>query len=417
MVRRSAGFQGAFIGNSGLFRTLVGNREDVNPWHEHARSRTSRRIDLMTERYQVPPHGAPPDNDDPASDAERAHEPPASVATAPEAREAQSAPPGTPQEAASGEGRHTEPFTIDAEQERLEHERSEQERLVWTPPLPQYPPRPTRQEPVQYEAPRPQPAPQYNPQAYVPPRPTPAPPAPHPSAQQTYAPAIAGGYSAPVANPYASQGQVVAAPPAPRASKARMGRRMLRRTVRSTSTIGKIMFGVRPGLVVALLLVVLFTGWLAYDKWMTGSGAKSATPNAATKNGTIPLPPETPAVQTYLTAIQKGDTDAVWNSLGPQEKAHRISRGDDKTVLDTILKMEKQQGVTYAAYHYIAGYGRNGAADPTNGGIYFYVADVGNGAQKQSVPMVFVMDDKGQINQVTDQLYEYMLQQMGTKGP
>ncbi len=367
----------------------------------------------MTERYQAPPHITPPDNERLASDPEQGHEPYA-VAT-PDAGESLSAPPGTPQEEALGEGRHTEPFTIDAEQERLEHERSEQERLVWTPPLPQYPPRPTRQEPVQYEAPRPQPAPQYNPQASIPPRPIPVPPAPHPSAQQAYPPAIAGGYSAPVANPYASHGNVVAAPPAPRASKARVGRRMMRRAVRGTSAISKMMFGVRPGLMVALLLAVLFVGWLAHDKWMTGSDTNRATPNAATKNGTIPLPPETPTVQTYLTAVQKGDTDAVWNSLGPQEKAHRISRGDDKTVLDTILKMEMQQGVTYSAYHYIAGYGKNGATDPANGGIYFYVADVGNGAQKQSVPMVFIMDDKGQISQVSDHLYDFMLQQV--KGP
>ncbi len=365
----------------------------------------------MTERYQAPPHGAPPDDERPAPGTERGREP--SVAAAPEAREAQNAPPGTPQGAASGEGRHSEPFTIDAEQERLAKERSEQERLVWTPPLPQYPPRPTRQEPVQYEAPRPQPAPQYAPQSYVPPQPPPPPAAaPHPSAQQAYNPAIAGGYSAPVANPYGSHGQVVTATPAPRASKARVGRRMMRRTVRSTSTVGKMMFGVRPGLMVALLLAILFTGWLAYDKWMVGGGTNSATPNAATKNGTVPLPPETASVQSYLTAMQKGDTDAVWNALGPQEKAHRISRGDDKTVLDAILKMEQQQGFTYATYHYIAGYGKDGAPDPTKGGVYFYVADVGRGAQKTAVPMVFVMDANGQISQVSDQLYDYMLQQM-----
>jgi len=359
----------------------------------------------MTERYQAPPHGASPDDERPTTEA------------APGVNDVQSAPPGTPQETVSGEAHHAAPFTIDAEQERLEKERAaaEQERRVWTPPLPQYPPRPTRQEPVQYEAPRPQPAPQYAPQAaYVPPQPPPPPPAPatHPSAQPQYAPAIAGGYSAPVANPYGSHGQVVAAPPAPRASKSRVGRRMMRRTVRSTSTIGKMMFGVRPGLMVALLLAILFTGWLAYDKWMVGGGTNSATPNAATKNGTVPLPPETASVQSYLTAMQKGDTDAVWNALGPQEKAHRISRGDDKTVLDAILKMEQQQGFTYATFHYIAGYGKDGAADPTKGGVYFYVADVGRGAQKTAVPMVFVMDANGQINQVSDQLYDYMLQQM-----
>jgi hypothetical protein len=368
----------------------------------------------MTERYQAPPHDAPPDDERPARAVEREQEPSVTVAPAPEAPELRKAPPGESQEAAAGDGRHTEPFTIDAEQERLERERSEQERLVWTPPLPQYPPRPTRQEPVQYQAPRPQPSPQYTPQAQVPPRPAPPPPASHPSAQQAYAPAIAEGYAAPVANPYASHGQVVAAPPAPRVSKARMGRRMMRRTVRGTGAIGKVMFGVRPGLTVALLLIVLFTGWLAYDKWLTGSGP-NATPNAANKNGTAPLPPETPAVQSYLTAVQKGDTDGVWNALGAQEKAHRISRGDDKTVLDAVLKMEQQQGFTYAGYHYVAGYGKNGAVDPAKGGMYFYVADVGTGAQKTSVPLVFIMDANGQIGQVSDQLYDYVLQQI--KGP
>lgn len=354
----------------------------------------------MTERYQAPPR----DTERPARDAGREDE--SSAVGAPEANEAQSAPPATPQEAGSGEGHHTEPFTIDAEQERLERERAEQERRVWTPPLPQYPPRPTRQEPVQYEAPRPQPAPQYTPQTFVAPRPAPPPPAP-----QGYTPAVAAGYAAPVANPYASQGQVVAAPPAPRASKARIGRRMMRRAVRGTSAIGKAMFGVRPGLVVTLILVVLFTGWLAYDKWLTGSGP-NATPNAANKGGTISLPPETPTVQSYLTAVQKGDTNGVWNSLGAQEKAHRISRGDDKTVLDAVLKMEQQQGFTYASYHYVAAYGKNGAGDPAKGGMYFYVADVGTGTQKTSVPLVFIMDANGQIGQVSDQLYDYVLQQV-----
>ena len=353
----------------------------------------------MTERYQAPPHDVPPDNEQPARDVEHERESSATVATAPEAPESRNAPPGTPQEETADTARTTEPFSIDAEQERL----------VWTPPLPQFPPRPTRQEPVRYEGPRPQPAPQYTPQTQVLPRPTPPPPA-----QQTYAPAIANGYSAPVANPYASQGQVIAAPPAPRVSKARLGRRMMRRTVRATSAVGKMMFGVRPGLTVVLLLVVLFTGWLAYDKWLTGSGP-NATPNAANKSGTAPLPPETPTVQSYLTAVQKGDTDGVWNSLGAQEKAHRISRGDDKTVLDAVLKMEQQQGFTYASYHYVAGYGKNGAVDPAKGGMYFYVADVGSGTQKTSVPLVFIMDANGQIGQVSDQLYDYVLQQI--KGP
>ena len=359
----------------------------------------------MTDTYQSPPHGAPPERERPMAESvePRDQEPDAAVATAPDNHEnTNAAPPGAPQREATGAEKATEPFSIDAEQERL----------VWAPPLPQYPARPTREEPVQYQAPRPQPAPNYTPQAYVQPNGAPPPPptASHPSMNPpSYAPAIAGGYSAPMGS-YTPP--PVISPPMPRATTARMSRRMMRRMVRGGSTIQKAVFGVRPGLVIAFILVLLLTGWFAYDKWMTGSTSTNATPNAVNKNGTITLPPETPAVQSYLTAVQKGDTDAVWNSLGPQEKAHRISRGDDKSVLDAVLKAQQQQGFTYTAYHYVAGFGKNGATDPTKGGIYFYVADVGAGTQKTSVPMVFVMDDTGQISQVTDQLYDYMLQQL-----
>ena len=360
----------------------------------------------MTDSYQSPPQGAPPERERPASerDEPRDQERGAAVATAPD--DAKDTPPGTPEREGAGAEKATEPFSIDAEQERL----------VWAPPLPQYPARPTREEPVQYQAPRPQPAPNYTPQAYVQPQGAPPPPPPtasHPSMNPpSYAPAIAGGYSAPMGS-YTPP--PVVSPPMPRASSARMGRRMMRRMVRGGSAIGKSVFGVRPGLVIAFIAVLLLAGWFSYDKWMTGSSSASTTPNAVNKNGTITLPPETPAVKTYLAAVQKGDTDAAWNALGAQEKAHRISRGDDKSVLDAVLKAQQQQGFTYTAYHYVAGYGKNGAADPTKGGIYYYVADVGAGTQRTSVPMVFVMDDSGQISQVTDQLYDYMLQQL--KGP
>jgi hypothetical protein len=363
----------------------------------------------MTDSYQSPPYGTPPERERPApeGDEPRDRERGAVATAAPDNADSHDAPRDHDQDEATGAEKPAEPFSIDAEHERL----------VWTPPLPQYPARPTREEPVQYQAPRPQPAPNYTPQAYVQPHGAPPPPPPpsHPSMNApTYAPAIAGGYSAPI-NPFGAPAQPVVSPPMPRASKARMGRRMMRRMVRGGSAIGKTVFGVRPGLVVAFILVLLLTGWFAYDKWLAGSGSASATPNAANKSGTVTLPPETPAVQAYLTAVQKGDTDGVWNSLGAQEKAHRISRGDDKSVLDAVLKAQKQQGFTYTAYHYVAGYGKNGAADPTKGGIYYYVGDVGNGTQKTSVPMVFVMDDNGQISQVSDQLYDYMLQQL--KGP
>jgi hypothetical protein len=159
------------------------------------------------------------------------------------------------------------------------------------------------------------------------------------------------------------------------------------------------------------IVLIVFTGWLAYDKWLAGSGT-SATPNAANKSATVSLPPESAMVKAYLTSVQKGDADGVWNTLGAQEKAHRISTGADKSVLSAVLQAEKQNGFLYTGYHYVAAYGANGSADPSKGGIYFYVADVGQGTQHTTVPMVFQMDDKGQISDVSDQLYDFVLQQL-----
>jgi len=188
-----------------------------------------------------------------------------------------------------------------------------------------------------------------------------------------------------------------------------MGRRMARRTVMGMSSVGKVIFGVRPGLMVAFLLVLGLTGWMAYDKWFTSS-PPSATPNAP-NNGMIALPPEVASVQSYLAATGKTDPDGVWDTLSPAEKANRITNGEDKTVLAAVLDAEKQYNLT-AKYRYVGGLGMNGSSDLSHGGFYFYVQDITSGTTQRSFPMYFSVDDQGKISMVNDQLYKLILQQL-----
>ena len=192
-----------------------------------------------------------------------------SRATAPDDADAHDAPPGTPQDETDGAG------ASPPSPSRLTRSRSGSSGR-----------RPCRsirrgrraQEPVQYQAPRPQPAPQYTPQAYVPPQGPRRPRRRHASHPRMHPPSIRAGDCRRLlraGQPYSARPRrPVVSPPAPRVSKARMGRRMMRRMVRGTEPIGKAIFGVRPGLVVAFILVLLLTGWLAYDKWLAGSGTE-----------------------------------------------------------------------------------------------------------------------------------------------
>ncbi len=290
------------------------------------------------------------------------------------------------------------------------------DRQVWRPPLPQYPARPERQATVQYEAPRMQPPPQYAPQQqYTAPQPPP-PPAPPAYTPHSQAPQPAYAMSAPPmhAPQYAAPQQAIATMPAPKVSSARVGRRLARRMVMGSSGVGKALFGVRPGLMVLFLAILLFAGWLTYDKWMKPV-LPSATPNAPNSSGMIALPPEVATVQTYFASIGKSDTDGVWNTLSPAEKANRITNGEDKTVLAAVLDFEKQNQLAMK-YRYVGGMGKNGSTDLSRGGYYFYVQDLTFGSQNRSFPMYFEVDDQGKITNVNDQVYKLILQQLKGNG-
>lgn len=191
-------------------------------------------------------------------------------------------------------------------------------------------------------------------------------------------------------------------PPIPRASKGRVLRRGLRRSVQGIGAGLRALFAGRPILVACLILLLPLFGWLAYDRLFAPSSSSSGAQIA------VQLP-EPPVIKQYLAAVQKGDTDGVWNTLSAGQKARRVARNEDKTILARILQAEQQSKMTYTGMHYVGSYQDAGAGA---GALYFYVGEIGTGTQKRMLPLMFAVDRNGAIVEVDDGLYEAILAQL-----
>src|SRR5204863_515487 len=101
-------FQGEFRMSSALPLKMVGNPPTDTRIIEPLASNRGhaehyRKVEHVTERFQSPPHGAPPERAQPESAADQQPQ------ATPEQEAAHAAPSGERQEPASGEGRESEP--------------------------------------------------------------------------------------------------------------------------------------------------------------------------------------------------------------------------------------------------------------------------------------------------------------------
>jgi hypothetical protein len=193
-------------------------------------------------------------------------------------------------------------------------------------------------------------------------------------------------------------------PPVPRASKGRVMRRGVRRFFSGIGAALRMLFSGRPLLVACLLLLLPLTGWLLYDRMF--APASSASSGGARVAVQLPEPPVIPQ---YFMAVQKGDADGVWNTFNATEKARRIARGEDKTILSQVLQIEQQAKMAYTAFHYVGSYQES---DSARTALYFYVGDTGSGQQTRNVPLLFAVDSRGMIVEVLDSLYDAALSQL-----
>ncbi len=194
-------------------------------------------------------------------------------------------------------------------------------------------------------------------------------------------------------------------PPIPRVSRGRMMRRGAQRFVRGIGNGLRMVFDGRPILVLCFILLLTFFGWLTYDRFFAASSS------ASSPNGPLSIVklPEPPVVQQYIMAVQKGDSDAAWNTLSASEKARRVAQSEDKTVLAQILQAEQQSKMGYTAFHYVGSFQEGDSSRPT---FYFYVGDIGSGTQKRQLPLMFAVSKSGMILYLQDRLYDTLLAQL-----
>lgn len=185
-------------------------------------------------------------------------------------------------------------------------------------------------------------------------------------------------------------------PPIPRVSKGRVMRRAIVRSAQGVRAGLRVVFSGRPVLVVLFVLLLPFTGWLAYDRLFASSSPASSGPRTAVQL------PEPQVIQDYFKAVQKGDADAAWSTLSPTEKARRVARNEDKMLLAQVFQIEQQSKMTYAAVHYTGSYQESGGRSA----LYFYVGEVGSGKQARLLPLVFAVDKDGTLSEVEDTLYD-----------
>jgi hypothetical protein len=119
--------------------------------------------------------------------------------------------------------------------------------------------------------------------------------------------------------------------------------------------------------------------------------------------------PRTAGHPTVFRGGAKGDADGVWNTFNATEKARRIARGEDKTILSQVLQIEQQAKMAYTAFHYVGSYQES---DSARTALYFYVGDTGSGQQTRNVPLLFAVDSRGMIVEVLDSLYDAALSQL-----
>lgn len=194
----------------------------------------------------------------------------------------------------------------------------------------------------------------------------------------------------------------VSVPPIPRASKGRIVRRGIRRFFLGAGTGIRALFSGRPFLVGFLVLLLPLTGWLAYDRFVG-----SSSPGSSSSRTVVQLP-EPPVIQDYLKAVQQGDADAAWNTLSASEKARRVARNEDKTVLGQIFQAEQQMKMTYSAVHYTGSYQESAGKNA----LYFYVGEVGAGKQARLLPLLFAVGKDGTLTEVEDSLYDAVRAQL-----
>jgi hypothetical protein len=162
----------------------------------------------------------------------------------------------------------------------------------------------------------------------------------------------------------------------------RMSRLLLRRLLRGTMVVGRVLrpYAAFIVVVVALLGVI---GWMSYLLW----GPKAVTPAFQRADS---LPP-TSAVETFIKGQQNFNADMMWDAYSTDYQANQLANGASKATLQARVNSERNMGLQYVHYDYIGGVSLD------NGSMYFYSVDLALQDQHARFPIIFKADADGKI--------------------
>lgn len=199
----------------------------------------------------------------------------------------------------------------------------------------------------------------------------------------------------PVAYPpaYPAQQTPYYAPPMPAGRWVRfrrLSRLMLRRLLRGSMVVGRVLRPYAATLVVAIVLLGVI-GWMSYMLW----GPKAA-PAAFQRADSIP--PAT-AVETYIKGQQDYNADMMWDAYSTDYQTTQLANGASKATLQAQASGMRSAGLQFVRSDYIGGVQLDGG-----GSMYFYTIDLAKAQQHGRFSYVFTADAHGKIVDVDSPL-------------
>jgi hypothetical protein len=170
----------------------------------------------------------------------------------------------------------------------------------------------------------------------------------------------------------------------------RMNRLLLRRLLRGSMVVGRVLRPYAATLIVAIVLLGVI-GWMSYLLW----GPKAGVPSFQRANA---IPPAG-AIETFMQGQQSFNADMMWDAYSTDYQATQLASGASKATLQAMTTARHNQGFQYVHYDYIGGVAVGA------GSMYFYSVDLTVQNQHHYIPIIFQTDADGKIVDISSPLY------------
>lgn len=174
----------------------------------------------------------------------------------------------------------------------------------------------------------------------------------------------------------------------------RLARLLLRRILYAGVMVWRVL---RPRLLTVAIVGVLLC-IIAIQSVMLLAQQSSRAGDAAGLNRAAATIPPPPAVETFLRGQREYDADLMWGTFSDSLKAALSDRGFSKSTWQNQADRERQMGVRYVGYEYIAGLELHESRES----VFFYLVDreIPSTDRAGATSYVFFVDQDGKISRI-----------------